>query len=156
MFPDLKSLTSSCHLPGISTIFDKGPDNTSLKQQHDIKCTEIDEELFNMLLQPVMGTPVFTLEEFDKFVLPGQHLDPSQTSNPNIATAYPKQSCKLLVKKEPGIDQIVDYACRICQKPFDTQEALKFHIDLHTSVRKMCLYPSCMHTFTTQMVLPFT
>ena len=30
------------------------------------------------------------------------------------------------------------------------QHALKFHVDLHTGVRKMCPYPSCMCTFTTQ------
>ena len=147
LFPDLKSLTSSCHLPGISTIFDKGPDDTSLKQQHNDKCTEIDEELFDMLLQPVMGTPVFTVEEFDNFVVPGQHLDPPKT---NSTDAHPKRSLKLILKKEPGIEQIVDYTCRICQKPFDTQQALKFHVDLHTSVCKMCPYPSCTCTFTTQ------
>ena len=148
LFPDLKSLTSSCHLPGISTIFNKGPDDTSLKQQHDDECTEIDEELFDMLLQPVMGTHIFTVEEFDNFVVPGQHLDPSPKTNPT--DAHPKCSLKLILKKEPGVEQIVDYTCRICQKPCDTQQALTFHVDLHTGVRKMCPYPSCTCTFTTQ------
>ena len=148
MFADLKSLTSSCCLPRISTIFDKGPDNASLKQQHDNECTEIDKELFDMLLQPVMGMPIFTLEQFDNFVVPGKQLDPSSKTNPT--DAHPKHSLKPIVKKEPGVDQIVDYTCRICQKPFDTQQALKFHIDLHTGVRKMCPYPTCMRTFTTQ------
>ena len=148
MFPDLKSLTSSCHLPGISTIFETGPDDASLKQQHEDQCTEIDEELFNMLLQPVMGTPILTVEQFDNFVIPGQHLDPSAKTNPTVA--HPKRGLKPIVKKEPGIEQIVDYTCRICQKPFDTQQPLKFHVDLHTGVHKMCPYPMCMHTFTTQ------
>ena len=148
MFPDLKSLTSSCRLPGISTIFDKGPDDASLEQQHNNECTEIDKELFNMLLQPVMGTPIFTVEEFDNFVVPGQHLDPSPKTNPTYA--HPKRSLKPILKKEPGVEQIVDYTCRICQKPFDMQQALKFHVDLNTGVCKMCPYPSCMRTFTTQ------
>ena len=99
MFPDLKSLTSSCRLPGISTIFDKGPDDASLKQQHNNECTEIDKELFNMLLQPVMGTPVFTVEEFDNFVVPGQHLDPSPKTNPT--DAHPKRSLKPILNKKP-------------------------------------------------------
>ena len=119
-----------------------------MKQQHDDQCTEIDEELFDMLLQPVMGTPPLTLEQFDNFVVPGQHLDPSQKTNP--IDAHPKRSFKQVLKKEPGVEQVVDYTCRICQKPFDTQQALKFHVDLHTGVRKMCPYPACTRTFTTQ------
>ena len=78
-----------------------------MKQQHDDECTEIDEELFDMLLQPVMGMPVLTVEEFDNFVIPGQHLDPSPKTNPT--DAHPKRSFKPIVKKEPGIEQIVDY-----------------------------------------------
>ena len=76
-----------------------------------------------MLLQPVMGTPIFTVEEFDNFVVPGQHLDPSPKTNPT--DAHPKHSLKPILKKEPGVEQIVDYTCRICQKPFEHATGFK-------------------------------
>ena len=60
-----------------------------------------------MLLQPVMGTPVLTVQEFDNFVTPGQNLDPSPKTNPT--DAHPKHSLKPIAKKEPGVEEIVDY-----------------------------------------------
>ena len=129
----MSTLNSHCRLPGIGTFF-SGESVTFDDQEkyHEQECAVIDENLFDIMSQPVMDTERITQEDFDILVI----VQPdSPVKKPVTDTKRPTRATQ--IKSEPNViaednsEKIVDYTCTICQKTFPKKQTLDFHLGLH-------------------------
>ena len=89
-------------------------------------CAIVDEKLFDILIQPSYNEQRITPELFDE-------LEGANENNVSDTDLKSKRS----------------HLCDLCDRSFSTGSELKVHIEIHKGLRKLCLIPACVKTFTT-------
>ena len=126
--------------------------DTDTDAHQGMRCTVMDEALFDLTNQPYMHSSCISRQMFDD--LPRALPDDTNSDNDvSVVTSIKKRQCNTTTSSKQQKLKPVKFGCDLCKKTLFSAQDLKEHTEIHRGVRKVCGVPMCVKTFTRQQSL---